>query len=272
MEFCTADYRGQSIVVVLPDVLSQGLKVVFCGSAVGPTSARVGAYYAGPGNQFWDVLPRIGLTPRRFKPEDFGTLLDYGVGLTDLAKRRSGTDDQLDSAAFDVEDLRAKMRKFAPMALAFNGKRAATEYFGSPVAYGRQPQEIESTTVFVLPSTSGAARGYWNEDFWKELAAFVLSGKESAGSVLAPGPEGRSRTMATSPGGRSVTLHDELAAISRANGNRWMTTQELAGEVNRRGRYSKRDRSAVTAFQVHGRTRKYSHMFERDGSRVRLVS
>ena len=158
---------------VLSDVLSRSLKVVFCGSAVGPTSARVGAYYAGPGNQFWDVLFRIGLTPRRLKPKEFTTLLDYGVGLTDLAKKRSGTDDQLDSAMFDVEDLRAKMRKFAPRVLAFNGKRAATEFFGCPVAYGRQPQEIESTTVFVLPSTSGAARGYWDEVFWKELAAVV---------------------------------------------------------------------------------------------------
>ena len=42
--------------VVLPDVLERGLKVVFCGTALGPTSAQVGAYYAGPGNQFWDVL------------------------------------------------------------------------------------------------------------------------------------------------------------------------------------------------------------------------
>ncbi len=41
--------------------------------------------------------------------------------------------------------------------------------------------------------------------------------------------------------------------------------------VNRRGRYEKRDGSAVTAFQVHGRTRQYSRMFERDGSRARLA-
>jgi TDG/mug DNA glycosylase family protein len=38
---------------VLPDVLKPGLKVVFCGTAVGNKSARASAYYAGRGNQFW---------------------------------------------------------------------------------------------------------------------------------------------------------------------------------------------------------------------------
>src|SRR5438105_2649456 len=47
-------------VTILTDVLREGLRVVFCGTAVGPTSARVGAYYARPGNQFWSVLYEIG--------------------------------------------------------------------------------------------------------------------------------------------------------------------------------------------------------------------
>ena len=68
-----------------------------------------------------------------------------------------------------------------------------------------------------------------------------------------------------------ITLHEELAKILRARGNAWTSTKDLAAEVNRRGRYEKRDGSAVTAFQVHGRTRQYSRMFERDGSRVRLA-
>ena len=41
---------------VLPDVLEPGLTVVFCGTAVGATSAQVRAYYAGRGNRFWEVL------------------------------------------------------------------------------------------------------------------------------------------------------------------------------------------------------------------------
>ncbi len=69
---------------------------------------------------------------------------------------------------------------------------------------------------------------------------------------------------------KRLTLHEEIVAILRENGNRWMSTTEIAEEVNRRGRYRKRDESRITPYQVHGRTRRYSHVFERDGSRVRL--
>lgn len=67
-----------------------------------------------------------------------------------------------------------------------------------------------------------------------------------------------------------VYLHDELAAILRSRGNAWMTTRELAEAVNARGRYHKKDGTGVTAFQVHGRTKNYTQIFERDGSKVRL--
>lgn len=66
-----------------------------------------------------------------------------------------------------------------------------------------------------------------------------------------------------------MTLHEEIVSILSEHGG-WMTTSEIASEVNRRGRYRKRDDSAMTAFQIHGRTRNYPSLFERDGSRVRL--
>ena len=71
------------------------------------------------------------------------------------------------------------------------------------------------------------------------------------------------------PGKAKVTLHEEIAAILRQRGG-WMTTQEIADTVNERGNYVKKDGSAVTDFQIHGRTRNYPQLFERDGSRVRL--
>ena len=67
-----------------------------------------------------------------------------------------------------------------------------------------------------------------------------------------------------------VKLHDELAAILDERGNPWMTTKELAVAVNERGIYQRRDGGEVTPFQVHGRTRNYTHTFERSGSQVRL--
>src|SRR5436190_60282 len=49
-----------------------------------------------------------------------------------------------------------------------------------------------------------------------------------------------------------VLLHDELAAILRGRENWWTTTTDLAAEVNRRGRYKKRDGSTVSAPHLHG--------------------
>ena len=68
-----------------------------------------------------------------------------------------------------------------------------------------------------------------------------------------------------------VTLQDELVAILRSTGNRWMTTGELATEVNRRGRHWKTYRNRITAAKVLGRTKLYARTFERVGERVRLA-
>ena len=69
---------------VLPDLIEPGLTTMFCGSAASSASARVGAYYAGPGNRFWTVLHETGLTPHLFVPAEFQELLSLGIGLTDL--------------------------------------------------------------------------------------------------------------------------------------------------------------------------------------------
>jgi len=69
-----------------------------------------------------------------------------------------------------------------------------------------------------------------------------------------------------------VTLQDELVSILRSNGNRWMTTGELAAEVNRRGRHWKAYRNRITSAKVLGRTKLYARTFERMGERVRLIA
>ena len=161
--------------IVLPDILEPGLKVVFCGTAVGTVSARKGAYYAGPGNRFYDVLFSVGLTPRRLDPTEYATLPQYGIGLTDLAKHTAGADKSLHIIDFDSDALRWKIRMNAPRALAFNGKRAAQEFYGHKVELGRQPQRIGETAVFVVSSTSGLAVRFWEQSYWQALADFVNS-------------------------------------------------------------------------------------------------
>ncbi len=50
---------------MLNDLLAKNLDVIFFGTAAGNRSASMGHYYAGRGNQFWEVLHKVGLTSRK---------------------------------------------------------------------------------------------------------------------------------------------------------------------------------------------------------------
>jgi double-stranded uracil-DNA glycosylase len=159
--------------VVLADAIRPGLRVVFCGTALGTVAARKRAYYAGPGNAFYETLWRIGLTPRRLRPAEYPRLLEYGIGLTDICKTRSGSDAEVGRDAFDVERLIALLDENRPGWVAFNGKNSASGALGHPVDYGPQEERFAGALAFVLPSTSGAARRYWEISHWRELATLV---------------------------------------------------------------------------------------------------
>ncbi|MCK6454693.1 MAG: mismatch-specific DNA-glycosylase [Alphaproteobacteria bacterium] len=163
---------------VLPDVLARGLDVVFCGSAVGPESFRQRAYYAHPRNRFWQTLFAVGLTPVLLAPRQYRRVLEYGIGLTDLAKHRHGVDSVLVVADYDVPALEEKIRRYRPRALAFVGKKPGAAFirrrFQRPaVAFGLQPERIGGTALFVLPSPSPANPGHWDATPWQALADFV---------------------------------------------------------------------------------------------------
>jgi TDG/mug DNA glycosylase family protein len=156
---------------VLEDLLRPNLRVVICGTAAGTRSARIGAYYAGPGNKFWRTIHAIGLTPHLVNPEDWRSLDRFGIGFTDMAKHHFGMDKDLPAGCFDAGRLRAAMEEIQPGALAFNGKAAAQAFLGrKPIDYGRRVERIGKTAIWVLPSTSGAASGAWSVGPWQELA------------------------------------------------------------------------------------------------------
>src|SRR5262245_40860419 len=98
----------------LPDMLREGLRLVFVGTAASTRSAAVGHYYAHPGNRFWSALHEAGLTPRRYQPGEFEQLLPLGIGFTDLNKSEAGMDHQLTSGAIDVASFRAKIERVRP--------------------------------------------------------------------------------------------------------------------------------------------------------------
>lgn len=159
--------------MILPDLLAPNLKIVFCGTAASDISAREGAYYANPTNYFWRTLHKIGLTPYQFEPKEFPKLLEYNMGLTDIAKQAQGNDSGLKKDDFDSEALRQKILKYQPQILAFTSKKGASEFFGKPtrkIQYGLQDDVLGKTCFWVLTSPSGAARSYWDESVWQVLA------------------------------------------------------------------------------------------------------
>jgi TDG/mug DNA glycosylase family protein len=155
---------------VIPDVLAPNLKVVFCGSAVGPRSAQLRLPYAGPGNKFWPTLHKAGFTPTQWSPADYRKLPDLGYGLTDITKTEFGVDTALTGAGDDPEALRKKIVKYQPAILAFTAKRPAQIFLGRPVAYGFQDETIGRTRFYVLPSPSGRAGSFWDIARWRALA------------------------------------------------------------------------------------------------------
>jgi double-stranded uracil-DNA glycosylase len=164
---------------ILPDRLAPNLRVWFVGTAAGPRSAAVGAYYAHPGNRFWRALHQAGVTPRLFAPHDYPKLLELGVGLTDFCKTGWGIDSAIAREHFDVAGFKRKVSRLKPQALAFTSKTAASLWLSRPT--GRiEPGKQKMTrpgepVVFVLPSPSGLATSYWSIEPWREVGAWLKS-------------------------------------------------------------------------------------------------
>jgi TDG/mug DNA glycosylase family protein len=162
----------------LPDQLRPNLRLVFVGTAASTRSAELGHYYAHPGNRFWRAIHEAGITPRRYQASEFASLLDLGIGFTDLSKSGAGMDHQIEAASIDVPGFRAKIEKYRPGTIAFTSKKAASLFYGkssSGISLGRKQRDGGLPEIFVLPSPSGAASGHWTLEPWRELAAWVAA-------------------------------------------------------------------------------------------------
>lgn len=161
---------------LVPDVLVPGLTLVLVGTAPSRASARVQAYYAHPQNKFWPTLHAVGLTPRQLRPQEYATLPEYGIGLTDVAKRHSGVDAALPGEAWAPDELRAKLRAYRPRVVAFTSKRGAAQTLGlttGRLSYGPQVTPLEGAELWVLPSTSPLGHTHFQLGPWQALADHV---------------------------------------------------------------------------------------------------
>jgi len=150
----------------VPDVLEPGARVVFCGINPGRWSARAGAPFANPRNDFWRLLHAAGFTPRLFEPTEAGTLAALGIGLTNAARRTTRGAGELRKADFAgaAERLDEIARTVRPRVLAFVGKAAYNGVYGGRSELGLQERRLGDTALYVLPSTSPANAGVsWDE-------------------------------------------------------------------------------------------------------------
>jgi len=153
--------------VTIPDIIGSHLQVLFCGINPGLYSAAMGHHFARPGNRFWPTLHRAGFTDRRLTPAEERTLLDFQCGITNLVSRSTATAAELTVA--ELSDgrrrLTAKLRRYAPRYLAVLGIDAYRTAFARPKAiFGKQPERVGDTIVWVLPNPSGINAHYQPAD------------------------------------------------------------------------------------------------------------
>lgn len=143
---------------LLPDVIAPGLRVLFVGVNPGLYSAAIGHHFGRPGNRFWPALARAGLTPRLYDPREDTSLIELGLGITNLVPRTTARADELEPEEL-VEGARVlarKVQEFTPRVVAVLGITAYRTAFEQPRAkLGWQDERIGESPLHVLPNPSG---------------------------------------------------------------------------------------------------------------------
>lgn len=144
----------------LPDHLREGLDLLFVGLNPSEYSAQVGHYFANPRNRFWAAFNLSGLVDRQVTSDEDATLLEDGIGFTDVAKRPTPMGSGLRAADFRQWSpvLKRKIERFAPKLICFHGLMAYKAYLqhGEGVkekpGLGLQERLIGTSAVFVVPN------------------------------------------------------------------------------------------------------------------------
>lgn len=148
--------------MTLPDVLGPGMRVLFVGFNPSVRAAELGHHYAGRGNGFWRLLARAELTPRLLSPTEDHSVLQWGIGLTNLSSRPTPSAADLRPAELraGVPRLLSLVLELRPEVVAYTGKGvylAAARVSCAP--WGLQPEPLFGEALdFVLPSPSGLVR------------------------------------------------------------------------------------------------------------------
>jgi TDG/mug DNA glycosylase family protein len=145
----------------IPDVAAPDLRVLLCGINPGLLSGASGQHFARPGNRFWKVLHAAGFTDRVLLPSQQFSLLDFGVGITNLVAGASRGASDLTAAELreGAVALERKVAELRPAFVAVLGMQAYRTAFRRPGAtIGLQPEPI--ARLWLLPNPSGLQARY----------------------------------------------------------------------------------------------------------------
>lgn len=136
---------------------------MFVGINPGLWSGAVGHHFARPGNRFWKALHLAGFTERILSPFEDASLLDRGLGVTNLVNRTTAgaaelSNDELREGARRLGERLAALR---PRLVAVLGIGAYRTGFGRPKAsLGSQDERLGHASLWVLPNPSGLNARY----------------------------------------------------------------------------------------------------------------
>ncbi|HSL11211.1 MAG TPA: G/U mismatch-specific DNA glycosylase [Actinomycetota bacterium] len=172
--------------LTIPDVVADGLLVLFVGINPGRYSGATGHHFARPGNRFWKALHRAGFTDRVWSPDEDRDLPSVGLGVTNLVARTTRAAAELDRAelragAGRVERLASVHR---PTVVAVLGIGAFRTAFDRPRAVlGAQPEHLGPALLWVLPNPSGLNAHHQLDDLgrrFRELRDAAVAARRSA--------------------------------------------------------------------------------------------
>ncbi|GIF77547.1 G/U mismatch-specific DNA glycosylase [Asanoa siamensis] len=164
--------------LTIPDVIAPDLRVVFCGINPGLYSAATGHHFARPGNRFWPALHRSGFTDRQLSPDEQLSLLDVGLGVTNLVDRASARAEELSRAELVAGGvaLAAKASQWRPRWIAILGVTAYRAAFGRPKAtIGAQEEHAGPARLWILPNPSGLNAHFQIADLAREFELLRLA-------------------------------------------------------------------------------------------------
>jgi TDG/mug DNA glycosylase family protein len=142
----------------VPDIIADGLRVLFCGINPGLYSGAVGHHFARPGNRFWRALHAAGFTARVLAAWEEQELPRVGCGITNLVARATAGATELTAAELvhGAGLLETKVRRYEPRWIGVVGIGAYRTAFGRRRAQvGPQAEALAGSRLWVLPNPSG---------------------------------------------------------------------------------------------------------------------